>query len=192
DVEHDLKFVNDKENTGVDPRVKVRGYAIQKASSEVLSHTYRTNYGDDSLPTGNASSYSRYLFSVDLVRPGASFLLKLYWSVFLSTIIALLAFRVKPNDLDPRFGLGVGAIFACAASTYVIAGYLPDTDYLTLADKLSFLAVTFIFGSIAQSTVALRLFVTGREKLSEKLDSWSFWGSLALYATLNVVFIITA
>ncbi|MEZ0227176.1 MAG: hypothetical protein ACAI25_01005, partial [Planctomycetota bacterium] len=170
EAENTLKFKPDTDNSGIDPRVTVRGFAVTGATTKVETHVYKTNYGDTSLPLGNASKFSRFYFDVEIKRPDNSFLLKLYWTVFLSTVIGLLAFRVKPNDLDPRFGLGVGAIFACAASTYVISGYLPDTDYLTLADKLNFLAVSFIFGSILQSTIALRFHVTGREATAEKLD----------------------
>lgn len=192
EAEQTLKYVNDEKNTGVDPRVMVRGFAISKAHSEVVTHTYKTNYGDPTLPPGNESRFSRFIFTVQLDRPDNSFLLKLYWTVFLSTVIGLLAFRVKPIDLDPRFGLGVGAIFACAASTYVISSYLPDTDYLTLADKLNFLAVSFIFSSILQSTIALKFHVTGREHIAEKLDFWCFWGMLVIYAILNLVIIKTS
>jgi hypothetical protein len=192
EAENTLRFVPDTANTGADPRVTVRGFAISKTHCEVKTHSYKTNYGDPSLPSGNESKFSRFYFTVEIVRPDNSFLLKLYWTVFLSTVIGLLAFRVKPNDLDPRFGLGVGAIFACAASTYVISGYLPDTDYLTLADKLNFLAVSFIFGSILQSTIALRLFVTQREETAAKLDFWSFWGGLVVYAIANYAIIKTS
>ncbi len=192
EAENTLVYVADDKNTAADPRVTVRGFAIKQTTCEVKTHTYKTNYGDPGLPSGSESKFSRFYFDVEIIRPDNSFLLKLYWTVFLSTVIGLLAFRVKPIDLDPRFGLGVGAIFACAASTYVISGYLPDTDYLTLADKLNFLAVSFIFGSILQSTIALRLHVTEREKAAEKLDFLSFWGGLIVYAIANFAIIKTS
>jgi hypothetical protein len=44
---------------------------------------------------------------------------------------------------------------------------MPDTHILTLADKLHILAFAFIFLSLAESTISLRLFTTEREKLSK-------------------------
>ncbi len=189
--EFKLKYIPDQENCGVNPKVEVPGWRFQKAWSEVVAHGYQTNYGDISLPTNNESVYSRFIYSLEVVRPGIGYFFKLFFGVFIAAVIAFLVFFIKPTDLDPRFGLGVGAIFAAVASEYVITSALPDTNVLTLADKLHILAFAFIFLSIAQSILSLRMFTTGREKASQILDRLSFPVFFILYSAISLILILT-
>jgi hypothetical protein len=99
---------------------------------------------------------------------------KLFWGGFMATMIAFMALWIKPTDLDPRFGLGVGAIFAAMASAYVITSALPETQDITLADMMNGLAILYIFLSILVSTISLRVHGSGRENASRRLDRWSF------------------
>ncbi len=185
-----LTYIPDQENCGVNPGVQVPGWKFQKAWSEVTVHGYATNYGDISLPTNNKSCYSRFIYSLKVIRPGPGYFFKLFFGVFIAALIAFLVFFIKPTDLDPRFGLGVGAIFAAVASEYVIASSLPETNILTLADKLHIVAFAFIFLSIAQSILSLRLFTNGREKASRLLDRLSFPVFLFLYLMLSLLLIL--
>jgi hypothetical protein len=43
-------------------------------------------------------------------------LIKLLLGVWIGTLISFIAFFVTPERIDPRFGVGVGAIFAAVAS----------------------------------------------------------------------------
>lgn len=186
-----LRYLPDKENCGINPQVQVPGWKLQSAWGVVDPHSYQTNYGDISLPSNNESVYSRFIFSIKVMRPGYGYFFKLFFGVFVAAMIAFLAFFIKPTDLDPRFGLGVGAIFAAVASEYVIASALPDTHILTLVDKLHILAFAFIFLSLAESTISLRLFTTEREKLSKGLDKVCLFVFLGLYIILSLLIILT-
>lgn len=93
---------------------------------------------------------------------------------------------------DPRFGLGVGAIFAAVASEYIVIGSLPDSNVLTLADKLHMVAFGFIFLSLAESTYSLKLFNTGREALSRTLDHWSLGVMASAYVIITIVLVTVA
>ena len=188
--EFKMKYLSDTENCGINPDVRVPGWILSKVWPKIVSHNYRTNYGDISLPTNNESVYSRFVFSIKIVRPGYGYFFKLFFGVFIAALIAFLSFFIKPTDLDPRFGLGVGAIFAAVASEYVIASSLPDTNVLTLADKLHILAFVFIFLSIAESVVSLRLFTTEREALSKILDKTCFIIFIAVYVILSFLMIV--
>jgi hypothetical protein len=99
--------------------------------------------------------------------------------------VALLALNIKPFDLDPRFGLGVGAVFAAMASAYVISSALPDGNQVTLADRVVMWAVGFIVASIIESIVSLRLHQCGKEAASRRLDVWMFLLMSAAYAGIN-------
>ena len=106
----------------------------------------------------------------------------------MATAIAFLALFIRPIDLDPRFGFGVGAIFTAVASEYVVASSLPDSSVLTLAGVMQILAFVFIFLTLAESTLSLRFYNGGDEAARRKskiLDRCSFAVLLALYAGLS-------
>ncbi|HEX7320393.1 MAG TPA: hypothetical protein VF399_08565 [bacterium] len=185
-----LTYIPDTGNCGINPQVEVPGWKVSTASASVVGHSYQTNYGDISLPSNNESVYSRFIYSIAVVRPGYGYFFKLFFGVFIAAMIAFLTFFIKPTDLDPRFGLGVGAIFAAVASEYVIASALPDTNLITMADKLHILAFIFIFLSIAESVLSLRLFSTDREGLSKNLDKTCFIVFMAVYIILSFLLIV--
>lgn len=188
--EFKLKYIPDTENCGMNPQVQVPGWRVSKSWCNVIANPYKTNYGDISLPTGNESIYSRFIYSISIVRPGLGYFLKLFFGVFIAALISFLSFFIKPTDLDPRFGLGVGAIFAAVASEYVIASSLPDTNIITMADKLHIIAFSFIFLSIAESVISLRLFTTEKEAASKLLDRVGFISFLVLYIILSLLTIL--
>ncbi len=187
--EFKLKYIPDTENCGIDPQVQVPGWKVETTYARVSAHTYKTNYGDISLPTNNASIYSRFIFSINIIRPGYGYFFKLFFTVFVAALVALIALFIKPTDLDPRFGLGAGALFAAVASEVVIASLLPDTNIMTLTDKLHIVSIFFIFLTIAESIVSLRLFTSGKEELSKRLDRICFYVFLAVYGVLNLAII---
>jgi hypothetical protein len=182
--EFKLKYVADEQNSGTSPEVQVPGWERRPGKAGVAPHRYQTNYGDTSLPTNSESVYSRFVYRIPLERAGYGFFLKLFFGLFVATAISFMAFYIKPTDVDPRFGLGIGAIFAAVASEYVITSSLPDTNVMTMADKLHILAFVFIFLSIAESTYSLYLYSSDDEakvKRSIRLDRASFFILGALY-----------
>ncbi len=64
--DHILQYVADRDNSALDTAVQIPGWAIGKQKADARAHTYKSNYGDLSLPTGNESSYSRFTYSVEL------------------------------------------------------------------------------------------------------------------------------
>lgn len=187
---HELVYEPDRQNSTVDPGVDVAGWGVAGSDSGIGDHSYRSNYGDTTLPTNSKSTYAQFIFRIQLERQGIGYGLKLFWSLYLATLIALLAFFIKPTDLDPRFGLGIGAVFAAMASAYVISTSLPDTSQMTTADKVVMSSIGYIFLSLALSTVSLRVFAAGREEDSKKIDMRSFWVLLITYVALNVALVV--
>ncbi|MBI4727873.1 hypothetical protein HY768_11780 [candidate division TA06 bacterium] len=165
-----LVYILDAGNLGKSPEVRIPGWSLDKFYFGVVPYTYATNYGDPSLPVENQSIFSRFYCSVRVIRPGAGYFIKLLFGMFIAAFIAFLAFFIRPTDLDPRFGLGVGGIFAAVASQYVITSSLPDTNIMTIADQLHMATFIFVFLSIAESTISLWLFNSGREQRSKTVD----------------------
>lgn len=179
------QFVVDQ-GIAIDEAVDVEGWAVSLGTPTSARHTYPTTYGYRSLES-TTSSYSRFIVPIHLKRSGLTPLFKLFWVSYLSVILGLLAFRVRSNDLDARFGLGTGSIFAASANVFVVAEQLPSTTDLTLAEKVNLLAVGCIFVSVFLSIASLRLRYAGRDDASERLDRWSILVLGTIYVVGNLV-----
>ncbi len=114
--------------------------------------------------------YSRIRLTIPLKRVGTGYFWKLFGAVFLASAVAFLCFFIKPMNLDPRFGLGVGALFTVVASNFVISSMLPETHLVTLGEKVSNISYLAIFFVIAESVIALYLSESGRERMAQRLD----------------------
>lgn len=168
----DMVFVADKTNSRLGDEIDMAGWNASNFAAEIKAKVYRTNYGDISLPSDARSEYSRFTFAMDINRGGYGSALKLLSTVLLATAVAFVAFMVKPSDLDARFGMGVGALFAVAASAFIAASSVPDSGVMTVADMVHMIALAFIFASLLVSAVCLKLEVTGREELAFRIDHY--------------------
>ncbi len=182
-----IRYVADAKNSKLQEGLSLAGWEIGVTSAVADAKTYASTFGDPRQggAEGDASRYARFTLEVPVGRPGIGYPIKLFWSLYLSVFVALLAFNIKPIDLDPRFGLGVGAVFAAMASAFVISSALPDGNLVTLADRIVMIAIGFIVVSIIQSIVSLRLFQAGREHASARLDRWSFILFTIAYIAIN-------
>lgn len=168
----DLVFMADRNNSGLGDELDIAGWNALNFMADVKQKTYRTNYGDISLPKDSRSDYSRFVFGVDLERTSFGSAIKLLSTVLLATAVAFVAFLVKPSDLDARFGMGVGSLFAVAASAFISASLVPDSGEMTVSDKLHMVALGFIFATLLISALGLKLEVGGREELAFRIDRW--------------------
>mgnify|MGYP001172750684 CR=1 FL=1 len=184
-----IRYVPDTKNSKLLESISLAGLVIGETTATVGTKTYSSTFGDprvESVSGGAESTYARFTLSIPVKRPGISYPIKLFWSLYLSVFVALLALHIKPIDLDPRFGLGVGAVFAAMASAFVISAALPDTNQVTLADVVVMIAIGYIVISVIESIISLRMFQAGNEKGSAKLDLWAFVALTLSYALVNV------
>ncbi len=179
-----LVFEPDVANSRLGDELGVPGWTMSKFTPTVVTKVYKTNYGDVSLPTDSMSEYSRFSFGMDMQRANYGSAAKLLSTVLAATLVAFVAFMIRPVDVDPRFGLPVGALFAVAASAFVVASAVPDSGVLTAADQMHMLAMLFIFGSLVQSAFALKW------DESEQEAKWKRADRLALIVFPVTFFII--
>lgn len=186
EVESDqVAFVPDETGSRVSPSVSVPGWNIGQFSIGTQAQVYDTNYGDTDLPDDASSEYSRIVVTLDLHRPGMGLFFKLFSGLFVAVGIALVSIAIRPTDLDPRFGLPVGAMFASIASQYVIASVLPDSADFTLADQLHVLAVIVIFLTLLESVASLFLTYADCQPLARRMDA-----ATILVFTIGTVFVV--
>lgn len=186
---HVIRFEADASNSGLGPNVHMPGYVVVHQGTKVGVGAYHSNFGDITLPQNNASEYARITASIGLAREGSTYFAKLFFALWVAAAIAFLSFFIKPTNVDPRFGLGVGAIFAAIASEYTVTSGLPEIGAATLADRIHVVAYAAIFITLAQSTVSLWLFEHGREEASRRSDRRFSVGLPLLYVIANTVVI---
>lgn len=131
---------------------------------------YPTNFGDPSLRSVQKANYSRFFVVVPITRKGLGLYLKMFLILFISVAVAFLTFLVRPSDVDPRFGVGVAGIFGAVSSSIVSSQSFPEIPNFTLADWLHIISMLFIFLSLLQSCITLRLCNHGRQGVARKLD----------------------
>jgi hypothetical protein len=192
-VRQKLLFVPDEESTRVSSRVSVPGYLVTSSKGIEKAHSYKTTRGDPRLPAGMKSTFSQYRFGITLERAGWGLYLKMFQALYVAVGVALLACFIKPTDVDPRFGLGIGALFAAVANSYLVGSYVPDTGEFTLADVVNAIGILTILATIIESTVSLYLYDRrGEEALSRKLDRVSFSIMLPCFLGVNLLLLIAA
>ena len=169
----DMVYVADTNNSRLGDEIDMGGWSVSNFEAKVLPKVYKSNYGDTSLPTDSLSEYSRFSMGMDMTRTSFGSAWKLLTTVLAATAVAFVAFMVKPTDLDPRFGLGVGALFAVAASAFVASSAVPDSGVMTAADQVHMIAIGFIFTSVLQSALALKLEVSGQVERATRFDHMS-------------------
>ena len=192
-VRQELVFVPDEESTRVSSRVSVPGYSLQGSKGIEKAHSYKTTRGDPRLPVGTKSTFSQYRFGMTLERAGWGLYLKMFQALYVAVGVAMLACFIKPTDVDPRFGLGVGALFAAVANSYLVGSYVPDTGEFALADVVNAIGILTILATIIESTVSLYLYDRrGEQELSRKLDRVSFSIMLPCFLGVNLLLLFAA
>jgi hypothetical protein len=192
-LRQDVRFVPDRDGSAVSSRVSVPAYQLHLAGVVEKPHSYKTARGDPRLPPGAKSTYSQLRMGLSLERAGWGLYFKLFQSLWVAVLLALLAFFIRPTEVDPRFGLGVGALFAGVANAYVISSLVPDTGVLALADVVNGVGIAVILLTVIQSTISLHLYTTREaEATSRAFDRVSFAVILPAYVLLNVALPVAA
>lgn len=192
-VRQKLAFVPDRESTSVSSRVSIPGYRIARWEILEKAHSYKTTRGDPRLPRGMKSTYSQFRMGILIERAGWGLYLKLFQALHIAVVIAFLACFIKPTDVDPRFGLGVGALFAAVANSYVVNSLVPDTGEFSVADAVNGLGILTILVTLVESTISLYLFDRcGEQELSQRLDRISFKILVAGFTLVNVALLLAS
>jgi len=184
---NEMGFAVDLANSRLGKEIELSGWTISRFDPQVTTTLYDSNFGDISLPYKDYSKYSRFTFAMDLLRENNDAAMKLLGGMFFATLVAFAAFLIKPTDMNTRFGVGVGALFAVATSAVIAASAVPDSSALTTADTMHMISMGFIFASLAQSAICMKWVETQHYARAKRLDRWS----AALFPLLFVLICCT-
>ncbi len=173
-----LVFRADSSDCGLDPSVYESLDEWTVTNTRFLSSetAYSSDFGDD--VRDSRSGFSRFDIVIDLRRKDSiHILVKLITGILVAFVISCCSFFVRANNTDPRFGLGVGALFAAIGNKYIVESIVPSTSEVSMLDNLHNLTFVYIFLIIVAAVVSLHLYEKGSEedkRKSRRLDMYAF------------------
>jgi hypothetical protein len=186
-----LIFDPDEAGSKFDDEEAIDGWRILNFRVGARDNHYATGFGDPR-DGHNEQTFSQFTIDLDIERNAWGLFMKIFLGMYIAFFIALISFTPHPSEMEPRFGLPVGGLFAAVGNKYIIDSLLPESSEFTLVDTLHALTFIGIFGTLLVSAIALKQFDMGKKELAESTNRRGFAVIVAIYALLNIVFITLA
>ena len=186
-----LVFVPDILGSKFDKEDVLDGWTISDFNVSDGSHLYETGFGDGR-PGRDQQTFSTFLLEMDIDREALGLFMKIFLGMYIAFLIASISFIPKPWELDPRFGLPVGGLFAAVGNKYIIDSVLPETSAFTLVDTLHTLTFLGIFAILVVSAICLTLYDMDKKEACIKVNKYGSWVVIVSYIAANVLFISLA
>mgnify|MGYP001547175174 CR=1 FL=1 len=186
-----LVFAIDTLGKHYDHRFTLRGWNIDSFKMSTGVKVYETTFGDSSIAVPH-TEYSSFMVRIGIDRDATQLFWKMFLGMYVSFLIAYTCFYIHADNIDSRFGLGVGSLFAAIGNKYIIDSSLPDSTTFTLVDTLHGITLFFIFAVIIASAWSLKLIKADKAERARKMDLVLAQVVLVLYVLLNIYFITKA
>ena len=180
----DLIFLPDLKNSNIDPLINksLDEFNLNSVLFNTENNIYQTSFGDTEA-TNNTNSRFNILLKIERKHPWL-ILFKLITGIIVAFLTSACVFWIKPINVDPRFGLCVGGLFAVIGNKYIVENIVPSNNEITLLDSLHLLTLAYIFLIIVLSVISLHIYEKGGDKyqkISKRFDLISFFGIVTLY-----------
>lgn len=186
-----LVFAADTVGKSYDPRFTLRGWDIDSFVVSTGLKAYETDFGDRSLSKPHMD-YGSYRVRISIKRDASDLFWKMFLGMYVAFLISYICFYIHADNIDSRFGLSVGSLFAAIGNKYIIDSSLPESTQFTLVDTLHGITLLFIFLVVASSVVSLRLVKRDKLKQANRFDFMMAQVLLVLYVGLNIWLIVKA
>ena len=186
-----LVFEMDTSGKQYDPKFTLRGWSIDSFNITAGTKIYETNFGDPLEPKPH-TEYSTFRVNIKIDRNASELFWKMFLGMYVSFLIAYMCFHIHADNIDSRFALSVGSLFAAVGNKYIVDSALPESTSFTLVDSLHGITMIFIFIIVASSAYALRLVKQDKIKQANRFDKVMSKILLVLYIVLNAYFISQA
>jgi hypothetical protein len=186
-----LIFVADTAGSICDPKLTVEGWEVTDFKVSTGKNIYKTSFGDPRMDSQN-SEYASFNILIKLERSAWGLYLKIFLGMYIAFSIAVISFIIEPHNIDPRFGLPVGGLFASVGNKYIIDSLLPETTSFTLVDSLHAITFLFIFFTIAISAISLIIINKGNRVKARKFDRIGAILVVSLYIVINITLVAVA
>lgn len=186
-----LIFVADTVGKNFDPRFVLRGWQIDSFTLSTAIKAYETGFGDPELESPHMD-YSSFRVKVSLHRDASDLFWKMFLGMYAAFLISFICFFIHADNIDSRFGLSVGALFAVIGNKYVVESSMPEATSFTLVDALHGITLLFIFLVVTTSVYSLKLAKANKLKQANKFDSIAGIVFLVVYLLINTYLISKA
>jgi len=186
-----LIFAADTVGKNFDPRFVLRGWQIDSFTLSTAIKAYETGFGDPELETPHMD-YSSFRVKVSLHRDATDLFWKMFLGMYAAFLISFICFFIHADNIDSRFGLSVGALFAVIGNKYVVESSMPEATSFTLVDALHGITLLFIFIVVSLSVYSLKLAKANKLKQANRFDTIAGIVFLILYLLINTYLINTA
>jgi hypothetical protein len=184
-----LVFVADTAGSRFDEKEAIDGWRVKNFQVGRRDNDYETGFGDNSNPY---QIFSTFNIELDIERNAWGLFLKIFIGMYIAFLIAVISFTPHPSELEPRFGLPVGGLFAAVGNKYIIDSLLPETTSFTLVDTLHALTFFAIFSTLMVSAIALKLHDNQKTEKAIRLSSRGAAIVISVYVVCNIIAIIAA
>ncbi|MDX2189974.1 MAG: hypothetical protein SFY32_08935 [Bacteroidota bacterium] len=180
---------------GIDTDIKIDGIIIKSEFNTAHeTHQYQNNFGNPK-NLQNKDVFDRIVATINIRREVGFLFLKLFTGLYVSLLISLLSFLISPRDINTRFSLPVGGLFAAVSNKYFVDGLLPKVNSMTFSDLIHSFTFVSIFLIIFSSVI--NIYFLPSEPVHEKYkirpnDLKAFIIILSFYIIVNLFFILKA
>lgn len=186
-----LVFKPDVQQSKFGDEETIAGWTISNFKISTDQNEYLTGFGDPR-PGRDKQRFSELLIEMDIEREAWGLFLKIFIGMYIAFLISILSFTPHPSELEPRFGLPVGGLFAAVGNKYIIDSLLPETSSFTLVDSLHTLTFTAILMTLVVSAISLRLHDRGKNEQCIRVNLIGGRVVVISYLLLNIAFILNA
>jgi hypothetical protein len=186
-----LIFKPDVQGSTFDKAEAIDGWDITNFRVKTITNDYETGFGD-SRPERALQHFSAFLIEMDIERNAWGLFLKIFIGMYIAFLISIISFTVDVSELDPRFGLPVGGLFATVGNKYIIDSILPETSAFTLVDTLHTLTFLAIFTTLLVSAIALYHYDRGNKEKAIEYNNKVRRYVISLYVLANILMVSLA
>lgn len=187
----DLVFQPDTKSSKYDPEGTLAGWKIKNFQVNSSEKTYETGFGDNRVGRDH-QVFSSFNIEMDIERNAWGLFLKIFIGMYISFLIAMVGFAPNPSEVEPRFGLPVGGLFAAVGNKYIIDSILPESASFTLVDILHSITFFTIFAILVVSAIALKLHDKGKVDASNRVNKIGSRMVAGIYILSNIILVSLA
>jgi hypothetical protein len=183
-----LVYELDKDGSTYDRELTIDGWHISNFNVSTSVNEYTTVFGDPSTDMLH-SEYASFNINLDIERDAWGLFAKIFIGMYIAFLISIISFTMKPSELEPRFGLPVGGLFAAVGNKYIIDSLLPETTSFTLVDTLHTVTFLGILATLLVSALALKHFDNGKFEKSLAYNRIASRVVIFSYILINLVLV---
>jgi len=142
-------------DSGLDPAVNVAGWDMDGWKAKVDEHYYAPY----------DSTFSRYIFSIQIHRSLTAAILKTMFPAFIIVLIGLLSLVLAPDKIIPRLTVNTGALTGAVLFHLNMTSSIPPTGYLTFGDR--FMLFNYLALTLALASTLIALYYLDKKRTAD-------------------------